>query len=84
MVIVREMPRRRLLRVFPRVYRGAHMDLPQVTSFRTRRMRLWLEREMTVYGDGEPMTPVTGDGVEVQIAPKALRVAGPETEAGGR
>jgi len=80
-VIVRAMPRRRLLRLFPRVYRGKHMDLPQVTSFRTRRMRLWLEREMTVYGDGEPMTPVTGDGVEVQVAPGALRVAGPETEA---
>lgn len=79
-VIVRAMPRRRLLRVFPRVYRGAHMDLPQVTSFRTRRMRLWLEREMTVYGDGEPMAPVTGDGVEVRVVPGALRVAGPNGE----
>ncbi len=79
-VIVREMPRRRLLRVFPRVYRGSHIDLPQVTSFRTRSMRLWLEREMSVYGDGEPMTPVTGDGVEVRVVPGALRVAGPEAD----
>jgi diacylglycerol kinase (ATP) len=76
-VIVREMPRRRLLRVFPKVYRGGHMGLPQVESFRTRRMRVWLEREMTVYGDGEPMTPVTGDGVEVRVVPGALKVAGP-------
>ena len=44
-------------------------------------MRLWLEREMTVYGDGEPMTPVTGDGVEVKVVPKALKVAGPEKTA---
>jgi diacylglycerol kinase (ATP) len=76
-VIVRELPRRRLLRVFPRVYRGTHMGLPEVTSFRTRRMRIRLEREMPVTGDGEPMTPVTGDGVEVRVVPGALKVAGP-------
>ena len=76
-VIVRAMPRRRLLRVFPKVYRGSHLGLPEVESFRTRRLHLWLEREMTVYGDGEPMTPVTGDGVEVRVVPGALRVVAP-------
>lgn len=82
-VVVRAMPRRRLLRVFPRVYRGAHLNLPEVETFRTRHLRLWLEREMTVYGDGEPMTPVTGDGVEVRVVPGALRVVGRD-ERGGR
>ncbi len=80
-VVVGAMPRRRLLRVFPKVYRGAHLGLPEVETFRTRRLHLWLEREMTVYGDGEPMTPVTGDGVEVRVVPGALRVVGPSRSA---
>lgn len=77
-VVVKEISRRRLLRVFPKVYRGSHLGLPEVESFRTRRMRVWLEREMTVYGDGEPMAPVTGDGVGVEVVPGALRVAAPD------
>lgn len=79
-VVVKAMPRGRLLRMFPRVYRGMHMGLPEVETFRTRRMRVWLEREMSVYGDGEPMAPVTGDGVEVEVVPGALGVAAPPVD----
>jgi len=77
-VVVKEISRGRLLRVFPKVYRGTHMGLPEVETFRTRRMRVWLEREMSVYGDGEPMAPVTGEGVEVRVVPGALGVAAPD------
>lgn len=76
-VVVRRMSKLRLLRLFPRVYRGTHLGLPEVETFRVRRMRVWLEREMTVYGDGEPMRPVTGEGAEVEVVPGALRVVAP-------
>lgn len=68
---VRRVGKLRLLRLFPKVYRGAHIGLPQVEYFRTERLRIESERPLEVHADGEPVgqTPV-----EVSVAPQALRV----------
>lgn len=82
-VTVRKIPKWRLLTVFPRVYSGTHLSHPAVEVVRTRQVRVSLDREMVVQGDGEPMGPVTGGGVTVEVVPGALAVARlPDTAAG--
>ena len=68
---VRQTGKLRLLRLFPKVYRGRHVGLPQVEYFRAERVRIESERPLNLHADGEPVgqTPV-----EVSVARKALRV----------
>ena len=68
---VRRVGKLRLLRLFPKVYRGAHAGLREVEYFRAERLRIESERPMDVHADGEPVgqTPI-----EVSVARKALRV----------
>ncbi|KAA0931315.1 diacylglycerol kinase [Streptomyces apricus] len=62
-----------LLRVFPRVYRGTHLDHPLVTVYRAARIEL-AAPGVTGYADGEPLGPLP---LTAQCVPGALRVAGP-------
>ena len=68
---VRRVGKLRLLRLFPKVYRGAHAGLREVEYFRAERLRIESERPLDVHADGEPVgqTPI-----EVSVARKALRV----------
>jgi len=68
---VRRVGKLRLLRLFPKVYRGAHAGLREVEYFRAERLRIESERPLDVHADGEAVgqTPV-----EVSVARKALRV----------
>ncbi|HKQ61977.1 MAG TPA: hypothetical protein VJS92_11855, partial [Candidatus Polarisedimenticolaceae bacterium] len=74
LVIVRALPMLRFVAAFPRVYRGRHLEHPAITSFRVRRLRLSADRPLRVHGDGEPLSTVGREGVEVTVAPGALRV----------
>jgi diacylglycerol kinase (ATP) len=76
LVIVRAIPRRTLLTVFPKVYVGRHVGHPAVEIVPTRRARIALDREMVAYADGEPMLPVGEAGIEAEVAPGALAVCG--------
>lgn len=67
-VVATSANRTRLLRLFPTVYRGAHVDLPEVMVRRARRVRLE-SPGITVYADGEPLRALP---VEVE----AVRGAG--------
>jgi diacylglycerol kinase family enzyme len=71
---VRRAGKLRLLRLFPRVFSGAHLDLPEVEYRRAARLRVETESPMDLYGDGEFIcqTPV-----EVSVQPRALRVIVP-------
>lgn len=62
--------RLRLLRLFPTVYRGTHVNLPEVSTFRSRRVRLTCEG-ITAYADGEPIAPLP---VDVEVVAGALTV----------
>ena len=68
---VRQVGKLRLLRLFPKVYRGGHIGLPEVEYFRAERVRVESEESLAVHADGEPagQTPV-----EVSVARRALRV----------
>ncbi len=71
--IVREMPRRRVLRFFPRIFSGAHTGLPPVRIERSRCVRIETSEPLWVFADGEPIcqTPAT-----IEVAEGALTVVG--------
>ena len=68
------MSRLRLLRLFPSIYRGAHIGLPEVEYFRAERLRIETGVPLAVHADGEVVgrTPV-----EISLLPRALRVIVP-------
>lgn len=74
LVLVRRLPKWKLLQVFPKVYSGRHVGHPQIEILRTRRAHIVLDREMEMYGDGEAMIPVGPEGVTVEMVPSRLRV----------
>jgi diacylglycerol kinase (ATP) len=75
LVIVREIPKRVLLSIFPKVYSGKHVGHPAVTVVRTRRAEITIDRAMTLYGGGEPLRPMAaGEPVEVEVVPGGLGV----------
>ncbi|MEZ3178952.1 diacylglycerol kinase [Streptomyces pimonensis] len=71
--VVGECSRATLLRLFPRVYRGTHVDHPAITVLRAASVELVAE-EVTGYADGEPVGPLP---LTARCVPGALRVVGP-------
>lgn len=71
--VLRPLPTARFLRLFPSVYRGAHVGRPEVLTLRARRLRLSAPG-MTACADGEPLGPLP---VEVEVVPGALTVLVP-------
>jgi len=61
----------RLLWLFPSVYSGAHLKLPEVQYFQAGRVRVESERALDVYADGEY---VCGTPVEFGLQREALKV----------
>jgi diacylglycerol kinase (ATP) len=61
----------KLFCLFPTIYFGLHLSIPQVEYFQTERLRLETEKPLDVYADGEYVcrTPI-----EVGVARRALRV----------
>lgn len=74
LVMVREVSRLRLLAVFPRVYRGRHVDHPAVEMAQVTRVTLAVEPPGLASGDGEPLAPVGPSPSTVEIYPGALGV----------
>jgi len=79
LVIVREIPKLTLLRIFPKVYSGRHVGHPACLAVQTRRVEITLDREMTLFGGGEPVLPMApGVSVCIEVVPGALAVVWPE------
>ncbi|MFT3798502.1 diacylglycerol kinase [Microbacterium sp.] len=68
--LVRPAGRLRLLRLLPRVYRGTHMTVPQVSTHRVRAVRL-ASPGVTAYADGDPVGALP---LSVEVVPAALTV----------
>jgi diacylglycerol kinase (ATP) len=66
--VLTPLPRARFVRLFPSVYRGAHVGRPEVLSLRARRVRLSAPGQ-SAYADGEPLGPLP---VEVEVVSAAL------------
>ncbi|HET9209171.1 MAG TPA: diacylglycerol kinase family protein [Thermoanaerobaculia bacterium] len=77
LVIVKEIPKRTLLSVFPKVYNGRHVGHPAVRMARTARAEITIDRTMMMYGGGEPLREVrAGEPVVVEVVPGGLAVVG--------
>jgi diacylglycerol kinase (ATP) len=76
--VVGDCSRTTLLKVFPRVYRGTHLDHPEVTVHRVSSIEL-AAAGVTAYADGEQLgaLPLTAHCV-----PGAVRVLAPGSAAG--
>ena len=78
-VVIEAASRLALMRSLPKVYDGAHVDLPEVTVLSGRRVELRADaaRPVSVGGDGEPLgqlPPLSGSPAVVEVRPRALRV----------
>ncbi|KQX47874.1 MULTISPECIES: diacylglycerol kinase family protein [unclassified Streptomyces] len=71
--VVGDCDRRTLIKVFPRVYKGTHLDHPKVTTYRVRSLILDAPGT-TGYADGEPLGPLP---LTVTCVSGALRVLAP-------
>jgi diacylglycerol kinase family enzyme len=69
-----QISRTKLLRLFPTVYFGKHLGIPEVHYFQAKRLKLESDRPLDVYADGEYVcqTPI-----EVGVARAAMRVITP-------
>ncbi|MCZ4554110.1 diacylglycerol kinase (ATP) [Rhodococcus sp. PvR044] len=65
--VVAASSRLRLVRLFPTVYKGTHVDLDEVQTFRSRRVRLEAAG-ITAYADGERVAPLP---IDIEAVPGA-------------
>src|ERR1700690_4345509 len=72
--VVQAMGKARLLRLFPCVYSGRHLNIPEVKYFQADRLRIETEIPTEVYADGEYVCPTP---VEVRVERAALKVIVP-------
>jgi YegS/Rv2252/BmrU family lipid kinase len=63
-----------LLRLLPRVFKGTHVEVPEVEVRRARELTIAADRAFTIYADGDPIgeLPVT-----IRAVPAAVRVIAP-------
>ncbi|MFT4220666.1 MAG: diacylglycerol kinase [Microbacterium sp.] len=71
--IVRPRGRLRLLQLLPTVYRGTHVDRPEVETFQGRQVTL-RAHGVTAYADGDPIAALP---VQIEAVPRALTVVVP-------
>lgn len=72
--VVRPAGRLKLLRLLPTVYKGTHIERPEVETYRGRSIRLDATG-ITAYADGDPIASLP---VTVDVVPASLRVLVPE------
>jgi diacylglycerol kinase (ATP) len=69
--LVKRVGKLRLSYLFPSVYFGRHLTVPEVEYFKAARLRLETDAPADIFADGEY---VCSTPVEVSIAPRALKV----------
>jgi YegS/Rv2252/BmrU family lipid kinase len=73
-VLIEAVSRLRFLANLPRVFKGTHVDLPQVRVLRAAEVAISASRPFTIYADGDPIGELP---VRVRAIPHALRVLVP-------
>ncbi len=68
---LRETPRWNIIRHYPKILSGTHVQLPVVKTFRAQQLRMETETPQPVYSDGDFIGATPCD---VTVAPGALRV----------
>jgi diacylglycerol kinase (ATP) len=80
-VVVRDVSRPTILRVFPKVYRGGHIGHPAVLSRRARQVTVQADRPLPAYGDGERLRWLADGLLQIEVVPGALHVVRPARQA---
>jgi YegS/Rv2252/BmrU family lipid kinase len=73
-ILIKDVPRTRYLRLAPTVFRGAHVRQPNVEVVRAERVRISASRPFTVYADGDPIAELPST---VGVRAGAVRVLVP-------
>ncbi len=74
-IALAEMPKRRFLfSLMPKVFKGTHVNEPEVTVLRGSEARISADRPFTMYADGDPIAELP---VTVRALPGAVRVIVP-------
>lgn len=71
---IADMPKFRFLRLLPTVFKGRHVQAPEVSVRRARELRVSADRPFTLYADGDPIAELP---VTVRALPRAVRVIVP-------
>jgi YegS/Rv2252/BmrU family lipid kinase len=74
LVIVGAMGKMRFLRGLPDVFKGEHVNQPEVDVVRCARVTIGADRPFTMYADGDPIADLP---VEVRALPAAVRALTP-------
>ncbi len=72
-VVINPVSKPKLLRVFPKLYKGTHISLPEVERHLVREVTL-TSAGIVAYGDGERLGPLP---MTTRVCPGALRVFAP-------
>jgi YegS/Rv2252/BmrU family lipid kinase len=64
----------RFLRSLPKVFKGTHVEQPEVHVLRTAELRVTADRPFTIYADGDPIAELPAT---IRAVPHALRVLVP-------
>ena len=72
-LVVQPLSRTAFLRIFPRVFKGAHLGDPRVSVTRARSIRIEADA-VIAYADGERIGPLP---IDIEVVPAALRVLAP-------
>ena len=72
--VIDPLPRLKLLRFFPRIFSGTHVDLPEARVLKSRSVRIESSRPLWILADGEPACETPA---QVEVIPKALTVIVP-------
>jgi len=72
--VVEAMAKSRLLRLFPSVFSGRHLNLPEVRYFQADRLRIETDKPTEVYADGEYVCPTP---VDITVKQAVLKVIVP-------
>jgi YegS/Rv2252/BmrU family lipid kinase len=73
-VAIADGPKTRFLRGLPDVFKGKHVDRPDVSVHRCTELKIAADRPFTVYADGDPIAELPAT---VRVLPAALRVIVP-------
>jgi YegS/Rv2252/BmrU family lipid kinase len=73
-VMVGDVPKRRFLRLLPTVFKGEHVQQPNVQVERCAEVEIAADRPFTLYADGDPIAELP---VTVRALPAAVRVVVP-------
>lgn len=67
-IVIHPVSKLRLIRVFPMLYRGTHINQPEVERIRAKRIT-WAADGIVAYGDGERLGPLP---LTAEVVPRAL------------